>query len=201
MIAPFFILQAQTTGSVYLNGNFYDIKLTLHNQHLNTLSPTQTHNLNSFDSLSTVKDSVPRTIKKFRMHKSPTLAVLLSAVIPGAGQLYNGSYWKIPIIDGLIAYFGYEYIQNNNKFKDYRDQYNATITPENPFGNQSLKTLREFYRSQRDDFVWYFIIVYVVNLVDAYVDAHLFDFDVKEEKLIRYGNPVRTYRMNLNINF
>ncbi|HJY64591.1 MAG TPA: DUF5683 domain-containing protein [Ignavibacteria bacterium] len=131
------------------------------------------------------------------MKKSPLLAVLLSAVLPGAGQFYNQSYWKIPIIAGLIGYFGYEYIINNNKFKDYRDQYDATITPTNQFGDENLKTLREFYRNQRDDFVWYFIIVYVVNLVDAYVDAHLFDFDVREEKLTRFGNT----ELKLKVNF
>ncbi len=140
-------------------------------------------------------------LTKFRMKKSPLLAVLLSAVLPGAGQFYNRSYWKIPIIGGLIGYFGYEYVINNNKFKDYRDQYDATITPSNQFGDENLKTLREFYRNQRDDFVWYFIIVYVVNLVDAYVDAHLFDFDVKEEKLVRYGKNEKSYRLKLKIQF
>jgi len=135
---------------------------------------------------------------KFKMKKSPLVAVMLSAVLPGAGQFYNKSYWKIPIIAGLVGYFGYEYINNNNKFKDYRDQYDATITPSNPFGDENLKTLREFYRNQRDDFVWYFIIVYVVNLVDAYVDAHLFDFDVKEEKLTGSGSSNIYLKVNIN---
>ncbi|HEY3251512.1 MAG TPA: DUF5683 domain-containing protein [Ignavibacteria bacterium] len=205
MIVPFFILRAQSrlgdppiqTG----NSPGNDIVLSLHDSHKIT-SNSHLLNLNSVtDSLTPSKDSLPKTTKKFRMRKSPLLAVLLSMVIPGAGQLYNGSYWKIPIIDGLIGYFGYEYINNNNKFKDYRDQYNATITPENPFGDQNLKTLREFYRSQRDDFVWYFIIVYTINLIDAYVDAHLFDFDVKEEKLTQYGKSDKTYRLKINLEF
>lgn len=136
---------------------------------------------------------------KFKMKKSPLLAVMLSAAIPGAGQFYNQSYWKIPIIAGLAGYFGYEYFRNNNKFKDYRDRYNSSITVSNPFGDENLKTLREFYRNQRDDFVWYFIILYVVNLVDAYVDAHLFDFDVKEEKIKGYGTS--EMKLKLNINF
>jgi hypothetical protein len=135
------------------------------------------------------------------MRKSPTVAVLLSAVLPGTGQFYNHSYWKIPIIAGLSAYFGYEYFGNNNKFKDYRDKYDASVTPQNPFGDQDLKSLREFYRNQRDDFVWYFIIVYVVNLVDAYVDAHLFDFDVREEKLSRLGKTNNKYRLKINFSF
>ena len=162
----------------------YDINLTL-------------QNYRSYEIASTC---VPQDsqLTKFRMKKSPLIAVLLSAALPGAGQFYNQSYWKIPIITGLVGYFGYEYIRNNNKFKDYRDQYDATITPANPFGDENLKTLREFYRNQRDDFVWYFIIVYVVNLVDAYVDAHLFDFDVKEDKLTRFGSSELKLKVNFN---
>lgn len=154
---------------------------------------------NLIESIS--DDSLKRRDTKLRMKKSPTVAVLLSAVLPGAGQFYNQSYWKIPIIMGLAGYFGYGYIDNNNKFKDYRDQYSATITPEDPYGDQNLKALRDFYRNQRDDFVWYFITVYVINLVDAYVDAHLFDFDVKEEVLDKTGKTDKTYRLNFNIKF
>ena len=134
------------------------------------------------DSNMTVVKPKDPTIKKFKMKKSPTTAVLLSAVLPGAGQFYNESYWKIPIIGGLVGYFGYEYFRNNNLYKDYRDEYAASQTELSPNGDLNLKTLREFYRDQRDDFVWYFLIVYVVGMVDAYVDAHLFDFDVNEEK-------------------
>jgi hypothetical protein len=159
---------------------------------------------NVMDSLKT--DSSITTIKpkqeinkKFRMKKSPTTAVLLSMVLPGAGQFYNESYWKIPIIGGLVGYFGYEYFRQNNLYKDYRDQYAATQTTENPSGDLNLKSLREFYRGQRDDFVWYFMIVYVVNLVDAYVDAHLFDFDVKDEKLTRFGKTGRELRFNFKL--
>jgi hypothetical protein len=142
-----------------------------------------------------------KTLKKFRMKKSPTVAVLLSAVIPGAGQFYNESYWKIPIIGGLVGYFGYEYIRNNNLYKDYRELYVESQTPSNPNGDLNAKTLREFYRDQRDDFVWYFLITYTINLIDAYVDAHLFDFDVREEKLVKYGSPVRNYKLKINLKF
>jgi TM2 domain-containing membrane protein YozV len=134
------------------------------------------------------------------MKKSPLLATLLSAVVPGAGQIYNQSYWKAPIIMGLVGYFGYEYFRNNNLYTDYRDQYEQSQTPQNPDGDPNLRTLREFYRDQKNEFVWYFAIVYTLNLVDAYVDAHLFDFDVKEDKLTSGGYD-KTYRLKLNIKF
>jgi len=139
--------------------------------------------------------------KKFRMKKSPWLAVGFSAVLPGLGQLYNQSYWKVPIILGLSAYLGYQFYDNHKKYTDYRDQYAATQSPENPFGDESLKDLREFYRGERDDFVWYFTIVYVINLVDAYVDAHLFDFDVREEKIERFGKVDKEYKLNVKVKF
>ncbi len=156
--------------------------------------------LKSDSNITVVKPKDP-TLKKFRMRKSPTIAVLLSAVLPGAGQFYNESYWKIPIIGGLVGYFGYEYFRNNNLYKDYKDQYTASQTEINPNGDFSLKSLREFYRNQRDDFVWYFLIVYVVSMVDAYVDAHLFDFDVSEDKFTKYGARGKEYRLKFKVDF
>lgn len=155
---------------------------------------------NSDSNITIVKPKDP-TIKKFKMHKSPTVAVLLSAALPGAGQFYNESYWKIPIIGGLVGYFGYEYFRNNNLYKDFRDQYAASQTEINPGGDFNLKSLREFYRDQRDDFVWYFLIVYVVSMVDAYVDAHLFDFDVSDDKFTKYGTRGKEYRLKFNLKF
>ncbi|MBZ0201478.1 MAG: hypothetical protein K8I03_00520 [Ignavibacteria bacterium] len=153
------------------------------------------------DSSFTKTAPKKETAKTFRMKKSSLTAVLLSAVVPGAGQFYNESYWKIPIIVGLVGYFGYEYFRQNNLYKDYRDSYTASQTPENPSGNLSLKTLREFYRNQRDDFVWYFLIVYTVNLIDAYVGAHLFDFDVREDKFTKHGTLDKEYRLKFNLKF
>ena len=144
--------------------------------------------------------SVTETEQKFKMKKSPWLAVLFSTV-PGMGQLYNQSYWKVPIVVGLSAYLIFEIYDNNKTFRNYRDQYSATQSMENPLGDPSLLSLRNFYRDQRDDFIWYFTIVYVINLVDAYVDAQLFDFDVKEEKIIKTGTIDRQYKLNFHLNF
>src|SRR4030095_13289632 len=122
--------------------------------------------ISSFEKMTNTSDSVntnkKTTDKKFRMHKSPLLATLLSAVIPGAGQIYNESYWKAPLIMGLVGYFGYEYFRQNNLYKYYRDQYLESQTEINPDGDPNLKAQREFYRNQRDEFVWYFMIVYVI---------------------------------------
>ncbi len=119
-------------------------------------------------------------IPVFKMKKSPWRAVAYSAILPGAGQFYNESYWKIPIIAGLGGYFVYELIINNNQYLDYKQQYLNSQTPQNPQGNLQLQSLREFYRDQRDNFIIYSMILYLVNLIDAYVDAQLYDFNVSD---------------------
>lgn len=113
-----------------------------------------------------------------RGRKSGWLAVGLSAVLPGAGQAYTENYWKIPVIWGLGGYWIYEWTRNNDRYRDFRDQYSQSMTLFPPYGDERLLNLREFYRDQRDSFTWYLGLLYFLNIVDAYVGAQLYDFDV-----------------------
>ena len=124
------------------------------------------------------------TVRSHPAKHSPSLAMGLSAILPGAGQVYNRSYWKVPIIVGLGGYFLYQFFSINTTYKDYRDQYQQSVQT-NPPGNTTLLSLREFYRSERDRFAWYFFILYIANIADAYVDASLFGFDVSSSLAIR----------------
>ena len=117
----------------------------------------------------------------FTMKKSPLGAVLRSVVIPGWGQFYNQSYWKIPIVWGLSAFLIQGYIKENKKFTTYRDLYGSSITACAPDGNLVYKQYREFYRDLRDTYAFWFIVTYFVQIADAFVDAHLYDFDVGDE--------------------
>jgi hypothetical protein len=117
----------------------------------------------------------------FVMRKSPGGAVLRSALLPGLGQFYNESYWKIPVILGLGAYLVRGIIVEHSNYADYRDQYAASITTLEPAGNSTLKYYREFYRDNRDTYAWWFAVLYLVQIADAFVDAHLYDFDVSDE--------------------
>jgi len=110
--------------------------------------------------------------------KSPLTAALLSAALPGLGQFYNESYWKIPVVFGVSGSLVYGIIVNQQDFADYGDKYDATITDTNPGGDLRLKQLREFYRDQRDTYIWWLGIFYILQVADAVVDAHLYDFDV-----------------------
>jgi hypothetical protein len=131
--------------------------------------------------------ALPADTVAVRQTKSAGKAVLLSALLPGLGQIYTRSYWKLPIIWGLGGYYIYGWIKNNNRYHDYRDQYLNSINPSNPQGNLEVKNIRDFYRNQRDSFAWYFGILYLANLVDAYVTASLYDFDVGDDLSLQVG--------------
>ena len=136
------------------------------------------------DSTAWVADTLRRAALP---RKSPGLAMLLSAVIPGAGQFYNQSYWKVPVVLGLGLYFASTWLDQNRRTQDFRQKYAASLaaTPPDLFTSNQYLSEREFYKQQRDTFAWYFVILYMVNLADAYVDASLFDFDVGRDLSLR----------------
>lgn len=123
-------------------------------------------------------DSLSRSSRK---QKSPAVALALSAALPGLGQVYNGSYWKVPVIAGLGGWFVYNWVDNNDQYRNYRGLYVDSISPSLPSGDRQLRLLRDFYRDQRDKFAWYIGILYFANVIDAYVDASLKDFDVSDD--------------------
>jgi len=132
---------------------------------------------NGFQDTLNVADTTKEN-QTFVMQKSPWGAVIRSAVFPGWGQIYNESYWKAPVVWGVMGWFVYNWIDNNNKYIDYKNLYINT--------NQSIaRDYRDFYRDQRDQFAIYIVLTYFLNLVDAYVDAHLFDFSVDENYLTK----------------
>ncbi|MEN3038043.1 MAG: DUF5683 domain-containing protein [Candidatus Kryptonium sp.] len=132
--------------------------------------------------LSSVTFSQTDTAKNVAV-KSPTKAMLMSAVVPGLGQFYNESYWKIPVIYGVASYFIYEIKQNDKNYRYYRDLFIQSIKTTG--GDYRYKRLRDFYRDQRDLFGIYLFVLYIANIVDAYVDAHLYNFDVGENLSIQ----------------
>lgn len=141
-----------------------------------------------FSQNDELRISEEKTDTVFIMQKSPWGAVLRSALIPGWGQFYNESYWKIPVVWGFAGWFIYNWIDTNNKYEKNRDLYIET-------DSRIYLIRRDFYRDQRDNFAIYLALTYLLNLVDAYVDAHLFDFSVSEDYLTRMP------QFNIRINF
>lgn len=119
--------------------------------------------------------------------RSPRKAVLYSAVLPGLGQAYNKKYWKIPILYGGFALTGYYLRDNLRNIDFYRNAIIADINGDvnspdytglpRDFLDRSL----EQYLQWRDLSYIAFGIIYILNMVDASVDAHLFYFDVSED--------------------
>ncbi len=119
---------------------------------------------------------------------SPRKAALMSTFLPGLGQAYNRQYYKIPILYAGLATLTYFYINNNNNFKSYRDEYLHRINGDtalfNPsyknYSTTSIQKLREYYQNNLELTVIIGVVVYLLNIVDASVYAHLFSFDVSD---------------------
>ncbi len=136
------------------------------------------------DTTQTSDTSHARMDTLFHMTKDPLKATLLSTFLPGAGQIYNQDYWKAPVIWAACGFFAYLFITYNNQFVHYQSLYfnspDSTIR-----GSQQYFNLKESYRDARDMDGAYFFMVYVLNIADAYVSSHLFDFTVSDTKLVR----------------
>lgn len=138
----------------------------------------------------------------FVMRKSPLGAVLRSAVIPGWGQIYNHSYLKAPVIWGIGGWLVYLWIWNNKNYKDALNIYNLyngkyVSSGNENYNNIALSYLKQktFYQDQRDLVAIYIGLTYLLNVIDAYVDAEMYDFSFKENSVDK--SPM----LNLRIKF
>ena len=166
---------------------------------------------------------------------NPTKAVLLG-LVPGLGQIYNRKYWKLPIVYGGLMGCMYAITWNNRNYKDYSEaykdiMYDAATNPNNPEAwsqtwqvltsldpsnviNDSnfkdrLKRQKDYYRRYRDLSIIITVGVYALTLVDAYVDAQLFDFDISPDLSMRVEPVVtpktsvtpRSYGLNCCLKF
>ena len=131
-------------------------------------------------------------VTSLRKTKSTTTAVLLSAFVPGAGQVYTERYWKIPIIWGFGVYLGSQWNKANNRYSDAADRYSASLA--SGLEDTRARYERDFYHDERDRFAFYLALTYVLNLVDAYVGASLYTFDVSDDlggnAQIRFSIPI-----------
>lgn len=112
--------------------------------------------------------------------KSGSLAMLFSALLPGAGQVYAHRYYTIPLIYGFGVYLSSIAIKANSQYEDYRGKYSESVRLDT-IGDQNLLSARDFYHNQRDEFILYLGLTYFLNIIDAYVGATLYDFDVSDE--------------------
>lgn len=141
----------------------------------------------SFTNLQAQSDTTqPKKQKSsYVMTKSPGGAIWRSLAVPGWGQVYVESYWKAPIFFVGAGTLIYIIIDNQIKFADY-DRITSRMAKTDPDYNMT-KLYREYYRDNRDMSGFYLLAVYVLATVDAYVGAHLYDFQVDDNLSMSIG--------------
>ncbi|MEI8133534.1 MAG: DUF5683 domain-containing protein [bacterium] len=116
----------------------------------------------------------------FQMQRSPTVALVLSGIVPGAGQIYTGGWYKAPFLLGAIVGCFYAASVQNGRYQADVDSVKNQTARGDTFRASLYTNQREFYHDDRDKWYIYAGLFYMANLIDAYISAHLFDFDVSE---------------------
>jgi len=128
-------------------------------------------------------------------------AVIYSAIFPGAGQIYNRKYWKLPIIYGGALGLTYAITWNGARYNEYSDAYKdlvlntgdsylnfvsqSDINANKQYYIDAFKRKKDFFRRNRDLAIIISVGVYALCMIDAYVDAQLYDFDMSPDLSMR----------------
>lgn len=168
-----------------------------------------------------INDSVAQTKPKkdwSTWRPNPKKALWLAIVIPGAGQIYNRKYWKLPIFYGGFLGCIYAMRWNNQMYHDYSQAYmdimddnpetesyneflhlGATVDESNQETYENLfKKRKDKYRKWRDLSVFVLIAVYALSVIDAYVDASLSEFDISEDLSLKVEPAVMHNKSSTN---
>ena len=197
----------------HLNDTTTNVAAIISTDHVttDTLAPDTllTDTLKALRSLSDslVKNSAP--VKLHYRQPDPKRALWLALVLPGAGQIYNHKYWKLPIIYGGFLGCTYALLWNQQMYKDYTQAYldimdddptTASYNNMLPYGyditgreeqfKSIFKRKKDFYRKNRDLSIFAFFGVYLLSVIDAYVDAQLSTFDITPDLSMKVGPTV-----------
>lgn len=163
------------------------------------------------DTLIALQEVPEVTADSIEKKHSPKTAAILSTVLPGAGQIYNGSWWKVPIVYAGFAGIGYGLYFYQDYYKSFKTAYNdyrnpyleqgltppadtvLTVRGETGYSPVNVQQGRDFYRKYRDLCIIGLGIWYLANVLDAYTEAHLFEFDVSDDLSIQW-QPTFYYR-------
>lgn len=155
---------------------------------------------------------------KKAVYGSARKASIMSAVLPGLGQIYNKKYWKVPVIYAGMGGLGYFFYVNNARYNFYRQGLltavanggNAVVDGQTQSTTQ-LQTQKLYYRKFRDFAGIGIGILYILNIIDANVDAHLKTFDVSDDlsfyldpyhQIYNYGKTYSTVTgLSIKLNF
>ena len=169
----------------------------------------------ALDTTSTQQTSPKaKEIDSLSLLHSPRKATLYSAILPGLGQAYNKKYWKVPVIYGAFALTGYFIHYNNVRYHKYNDELiardkndSASLNPNLiNLDNDAIKSASDDFRRYRDLDIILMGLIYVLNIVDAHVDAHLFYFNVDDNLSLQLNPQLqkisdKNYSANLRLKF
>ncbi len=137
---------------------------------------------------------------------SPIKATMLSATFPGLGQAYNRKYWKIPILYGGFGGVVYAFNFNNSRYQTYRKAWvarvdgNPNTVDEFPkYAGEQLQRATNYYRRNLELTYIVGAALYLLNILDATVDAHLLDFDVDENLSMKITPTILSNGNGLNL--
>lgn len=133
-----------------------------------------------------LKDSVKTS------NHSPAAAMLLS-IIPGGGQIYNKKYWKVPIVYACLGASAYCIYYTGSEMSAYRNEYinrkNGVVSKLNPdlasIPDENLIKQKNQYMRYMEISIGVTAILYALNIIDAVVDAHLYDFNISDDLSLR----------------
>ncbi|MCF8276440.1 MAG: hypothetical protein K9J17_06880 [Flavobacteriales bacterium] len=141
------------------------------------------------DTIAQVEQADSVIVKKH----SPVRASIMSTALPGLGQVYNGKWWKVPIIYGAFGGLIYSSVFNDMKCRTYRTAYLIRVDGDpntkdefvGVYSDANLRELVDFYKRNRDLSLIFTGVIYALNIIDATVDAHLKGFDVSDDLTLK----------------
>lgn len=197
----------------HLNDTTTNVAAVISTDHVtaDTLAP-DTLLADTLKALRSLSDSLIKNSAPVKLHyrqPDPKRALWLALVLPGAGQIYNHKYWKLPIIYGGFLGCTYALLWNQQMYKDYTQAYldimdddptTASYNNMLPYGyditgreeqfKSIFKRKKDFYRKNRDLSIFAFFGVYLLSVIDAYVDAQLSTFDITPDLSMKVGPTV-----------
>lgn len=156
-----------------------------------------------FKTAKAQTDSIPKETPDSILEKqhSATKATIMSACLPGLGQIYNHKAWKVPIIYAGFGVMIYLIAFNTNYYMDYKCAYIESVNKDsagnyaylvNRYNSNELASAREYYRRNLEISCLVTALWYILNILDATVDAHLFTFNINKTLSMRIEPSVLT---------
>lgn len=163
--------------------------------HLNAFSQNRKTNPSKRDTsvIAPKKAEVVKDSARLAIEAMPRIAARRSAILPGLGQIYNKRWWKVPLVYGGFFGIGLVYEFNQRNYKIFLKE--AQFRQENPgktqnplyapYTTEGIINIKDAYRRNRDLSILGGLGFYAINVIDAYIDAKFFRFDLSDELSIQ----------------